>query len=141
MRMRRLLAPAALLALAGCAVSDDPAAGGFYSGVAGIAGGGYEARVAEREAGVAAAQREGAALSAELARLTGEHEALKDRLVLQRAALRSEGVRLTPASEARLQAAIASEPGGADPAARAAALSAAIADARALSDELAELGA
>ena len=35
--------------LAGCATSADPHEGGFVSGVVGLAGGGYQQRVAERE--------------------------------------------------------------------------------------------
>ena len=139
--MRAGAALALAAGLAGCAVSDDPAEGGFYAGVAGVAGGGYEARVAEREAGVAAAEAEGAALTAELARLSGEHEALKDRLIAQRAALRAGGLRLSPAAEARVQAALLAAPDAADPSVRAAELRRSIADLRALSQDLAALAA
>lgn len=135
----RLALPASALLLAACVQSDDPAQGGFASGIAGIAGGGYDARIAEREAGVAASQARSAELSAELATLTAEHEALKDRIIAQRAALRAQGVRLTPEAETRIQAVLTSEPSARDPAARSAALSRAIADARALSEQLAGL--
>lgn len=138
--MRRcLLAAAAAAALAGCAVSDDPAAGGFVSGIAGVAGGGYDARIAERETGLAATQAEGAALTAQLAALEREHASLKDQLIRQRADLGAAGVRLTPASERAFQTAIATEPSETDPAARAAALQRAIADGRRLSEQLAAL--
>ncbi len=118
--------------VAGCD-SPDPAEGGFFNGVAGIAGGGYDARVAEREQGVAEARATNAALTAELAALQGEHARLKRQIVAQRAAIRAEGGRLTPASEARIQTALTSKPGDA------AGLRKAIADARALSAELARL--
>jgi septal ring factor EnvC (AmiA/AmiB activator) len=140
--MRRTALPATLsaaLLLAACTRSDDPADGGFYSGVAGIAGGGYDARIAEREAGVAASQARGAELSAELAALTGEHERLKDQIIAQRAELRAQGVRLSPETETRIQTVLTAEPSASDPAARSVALSRAIADARRLSEQLAAL--
>jgi hypothetical protein len=130
--------PCALL-LAACVQSDDPAEGGFYSGVAGIAGGGYDARVAEREAGVAASQARQAELSAELASLTGQHEALKDQIIAQRSQLRSQGVRLAPEAETRIQAVLLSDPAATDPAERREQLLRAISDARVLSEQLATL--
>jgi hypothetical protein len=130
--MRRL---ALALACVGCApVSDDPAEGGFFNGVAGLAGGGYEARVGEREQAVASAEAQGAALTAELDALQGEHAALKTRIVQQRAALRAARVRLTPATEGRIQAVVAAQPAN-----RVADLERAIADARTLSGQLAGL--
>jgi hypothetical protein len=138
--MRSLVA-ALCLATAACAMSDDPAEGGFFNGIAGLAGGGYQGRVVEREAAVASSQARGAELAAELAALQGEHRALKDRLAAQRARLRAQGLRLTPQAELHLEAALATEPNAADPVARAAALQRAIADARTLSEQLAELGA
>jgi hypothetical protein len=129
---------AAALAAAGCVQSNDPAEGGFYSGVAGLAGGGYKARIAEREAAVAAAQSRQTALAAELAGLEREHRTLQARLGAQRSALRSAGVAIPPATELRLDAALAG-PAETDPAARAAALERAIGDARQLSEQLAAL--
>ena len=134
-----IAASTALGMLAACTVSDNPADGGFVSGVAGVAGGGYDARIDEREQDLATVEAEGAALTAELARLEREHETLKDQLIRQRADLRGQGVQLTPASEAAFQMAILNEPAEADPAARAASLQQAIADARRLSEELASL--
>ena len=132
----RLLALLPVAALVACTpASDDPAEGGFFNGIAGLAGGGYEARVTEREQGVATAQGQQAALSAELASLQGQHAALKDQIIAQRAALRAEGVRLTPETETRIQAALTSSPSGSNPAA----LQQAIADARRLSEQLAGL--
>lgn len=48
MMHRHLAICAGALALAGC-VSGDPRQGGFVSGVVGIAGGGYQARIDARE--------------------------------------------------------------------------------------------
>jgi chromosome segregation ATPase len=35
--------------LAGCATTDDPRQGGFFSGIGNLAGGGYERRIVERQ--------------------------------------------------------------------------------------------
>ena len=136
--MARAFAAAALL-LAGCTPSSDPAAGGFVNAMAGVAGGGYEARIDEREAGVAAAEARGEALAAELTRLQAEHRQLQLQLARQRAALVSSGVGLDASTEARLDRALAALPAPAEPEARAAALQRAIADARVLSEQLATL--
>lgn len=137
--MRRA-APALLaVTLAACVTSDDPADGGFANAIGGVAGGGYDARIETREAEVAASQLRGEELTAELARLRGEHEGLKDRIIQQRAALSGQGVRLSAETEARVQQAILSDPSEADPSARAASLQRAIADARQLSEQLAAL--
>jgi hypothetical protein len=125
--------------LAGCATSDDPAEGGFFNGVAGLAGGGYEARIAEREQGLAAAQGRQQALAVELSGLEREHAALSNQIIRQQAALRARGVGLPLGTDQAIQAA-AAEPVGADPAARAASLRRAIADSRRLSAQLAMLG-
>ena len=127
------------VSLAACAASDDPADGGFANAVVGIAGGGYENRIETREAEVAASELRGAELTAELATLRDEHESLKDQIIQQRANLRSDGVRLSRETEARVQQAILSDPSQADPSARAAALQRAIGDARQLSEQLAAL--
>jgi hypothetical protein len=128
----------AVLLVAACVQSDDPAEGGFYSGIAGLAGGGYEGRIAGREAAVAAAQGRQTALAAELAGIERDHRALQARLGAQRSALRSKGVAIPPATALRLDAALAG-PTETDPAARAAALERAIGDTRQLSDQLAGL--
>jgi hypothetical protein len=135
--MRAWLLAAGLVA--GCVQSDDPAEGGFYSGITGLAGGGYEARIAEREAAVTAAQSRQAALGAELTGLEREHAALQARLGQQRSVLRRAGVAIPPATELRLDAALAG-PSETDPARRIAELERAIADDRRLSEQLAELG-
>jgi hypothetical protein len=117
------------VALAGCATSGDPAEGGFINGVAGLAGGGYEARIADREQ----------ALAFELAGLEREHAALGNQIIGQRAALRARGVGVPPWTEQAVLAATA-EPRAADPAARAASLRRAIADSRRLSVQLSMVG-
>jgi septal ring factor EnvC (AmiA/AmiB activator) len=58
-------AVAASLLLAGC-VSSDPRQGGFVSGVVGIAGGGYQARIDARERELDALQRHQARLAGRL---------------------------------------------------------------------------
>jgi hypothetical protein len=133
-------APALLiLTLGACVDSADPAAGGLSNAVVGLAGGGYDERIDERESGVAVAQAQGEALDAQLAALQGQHLALKDRIIQQRAALRAGGVRLSPDSEGKIQTVLLSSPSQSDPNVRAAALQRAIADARALSEQLAAL--
>jgi chromosome segregation ATPase len=130
----------AVLALAACVPpSGDPAEGGLVNGLTGLAGGGYESRVAEREQAVAAAQSRQEALATELATLEREHANLKGQIVQQREALRTQGVRLSPQTEDTIQAVLADAPTQADPAGRAAALQRAIADARRLSEQLAAL--
>lgn len=49
MRSRSVLVAAPFLLIAACASNEDPAEGGFISGVAGAAGGGYQKRVDEKQ--------------------------------------------------------------------------------------------
>ena len=132
-----------VLAAGACAVSDDPSEGGFASGVAGLAGGGYRARVDTRAAAVAEAEARDAALTAELAALEGEHAALQRRVAALRTQLAARDVSLPAGTEARIERVLAGAPSPAgpvtDPAARAAALERAIADARQLAEQLAAL--
>lgn len=137
--MKRTAILLAMLPLAACETSGDPADGGFVSGIAGVAGGVYDARIDEREGALAQEQARGASLNDELTRLTGDLDALKLRIIQQRSDLRLQGVRLTPQSEQAVQAVISNSPLQRDPNARLAALSKAVADARALSESLAEL--
>ena len=105
----------ALLA-GGCALSQDPADGGFVSGVAGLAGGGYERRIAEREAThqgeMQARERlesEARALETERAALKGELKRAQGRLAEQNRRIAAERARLAarvataPAPRARLR--------------------------------------
>jgi chromosome segregation ATPase len=139
MIIRRCAACFLLLAVAGCADSGDPAQGGFISGVAGLAGGGYQSRIDERETAVATSEARQADLEAELAGLEAEHRGLQAQIAQQRAALRASGTRLSPETEARVEAVLSNNPDPRDPTVRAAALRQAIADARTLSDQLAAL--
>lgn len=130
--MRRALA-LLVLPLAACTTSDDPLEGGLVNAIAGTVGGGYQARIDERERGVAQAQARQDALSAELLALRGEYAALQARIAAQRRAIASRGVDLPRSVNIRTERALAPPPN--DPAA----LRQAIASARALSEELERL--
>jgi len=92
------------LALTGCATSEDPHEGGFISGVVGLAGGGYQRRIDEREATygteldaqerlrreAAAVEAERAAVRSELGRAESRLSSLEARLARQRAALSAQ---------------------------------------------------
>ncbi len=121
------------LFLSACATSDDPADGGFFNGINGLAGGGYQARVDERQQALDKETARNAELRGELAALRGQHSDLKAQIIQKRAALRAKGIRLSAASEREVQKVISSNPQSA------AALRRAIADARALSAELTRL--
>lgn len=149
----RYRAMAACLFLGGCATTQDPGQGGFIAGVAGIASGGYDARIEEREAEVdegaerqaalatetEATSEASAAAAAELAVLEDEHATLKRRIVRLRSQLAAKNIELDEATRKRVTASIAAAPQGETAADKAAALRKAIADARALAETLAEL--
>jgi hypothetical protein len=119
--------------LTACQDSVDPAEGGFFNGIAGVAGGGYDARIAERAAEVGAAEVRNQDLTAQLAALRAEHSAIKNELIQKRAKLRAAGIRLSAGSERQIQAALAASPQ------KIASLRKAIADARVLSQQLTAL--
>lgn len=139
--------------LSGCASSPDPAQGGFASGVSGVAGGGYERRIETREAEVearrdrqAALESEAAEVEAETGRLEAEIAAsesdladLKRELIALRYRIEAAGVAPDPELEARVEAAVASRPGGSTPEDRLESLSRAVSDARSLVETLARL--
>lgn len=91
--------------LGGCAISADPHQGGFVSGVAGLAGGGYQRRIDEREGvyqGELSAQeqlkaqareleRERTAVRTDLDRARARLAAQEDRIRRERALLASQG--------------------------------------------------
>lgn len=153
--MKYLIISAAALALAGCTTSDDPAAGGFLNGVAGVAGGGYQTRLDDRQGDVDAEQARAAALAAQqsgvaaqTASVGAQIDALRDELTRlriqianQQAALRGAGVAIPASLSGRVTTVVNASPGGANDAARLANLQRAVADARALSAELARLSA
>ena len=150
---KALLLGASIMTLSACEVSQDPAEGGFLSGVVGVAGGGYQQRVDSRQAALDAEQSQANALAAEqqqvaatsaniaaeLTRLRAEHTALRQRISQQLAALQSSGVAVNPALATKVRAAVNESPSGRTDAERLAALQAAISNARGLSADLARL--
>ncbi|HEU0221354.1 MAG TPA: hypothetical protein VFR34_03960 [Paracoccaceae bacterium] len=141
------------LGLAACATTEDPAEGGFISGVRNLSEGTYERRIEEREAEVEEAGSETAALEAERSEVAaetarieaeiraaeGELAAAKREVLRLRYSLREEGREVPPELEAKVVEATTAEPEGPDPAARLEAIRKAIAGIRAISDELANL--
>jgi predicted nucleic acid-binding Zn-ribbon protein len=139
--MRLVIFTMGLLGLAACQTTTDPAEGGFISGVSGISSGAYQARIDEREAAVASEQARKAELEAELAGLQSQYSKTKLELVQLRSRIARQGKSVSPSLDRRVNAAIEAKPGGSDDAARIASLRKAIADAKALSDELGKLSA
>lgn len=133
MKQSLLLSMVSAAALCGCVTSDDPADGGFFNGIAGATSGTYDARVDDRQQQVDAAQAENTELSAQLAALQSQHNALKNELILKRAKLQADGIQLSVSSEKEIQAALQSSPQKLE------SLSKAIANARKLSDQLSAL--
>lgn len=148
-----LLIGASALALSACEISEDPADGGFLSGVVGVAGGGYQARIDALEAQLAADQATANSLAAEQLRLQAvsasnsaqirnlrsQFAALQAVIQGQVATLDARGVTVSSGLKAKAQLVAAANPGGSSDAARLASLRAAIADARALSADLSRL--
>jgi hypothetical protein len=98
----------------GCATNADPHAGGFVSGVVGLAGGGYQRRIDEREsdyqAELDAGERlssQARALEAERAQVKGDLARSQSRLASQERRISQERARLgaqrTAANQARLR--------------------------------------
>ncbi|MEX0970457.1 MAG: hypothetical protein WD046_08460 [Paracoccaceae bacterium] len=153
--MKYVFIPAAFALVAGCSTSDDPAAGGFFNGVSGLAGGGYQARVDERQADVDSEQARAAALAAQqssvaaqtaavgtqIDQLRDELTRLRIQIANQQAELRSAGVAIPAALTTRINAVVNASPSGANDAERLAKLQAAVANARALAADLARLSA
>jgi len=148
-----LLIGASVFALAACEISEDPADGGFLSGVVGVAGGGYQGRIDALEAQLAADQATANSLAAEQLRLQAasasssaqirnlraQFAALQAVVRDQVATLDARGVTVNSGLKAKVQTVSAAAPGGSDNATRLASLRAAIADARALSADLSRL--
>ncbi|WP_372572713.1 hypothetical protein [Ruegeria jejuensis] len=129
--MKALLA-LPLLALAGCQTTTDPAEGGFFNGVSGIATGAYDDRVDAAEADVASAQARNDALAAQIRSSESELAQLKLQILQQRDALGGTD----PATAQRIDRVLNSSPSGSTDAAKLAALQRSIADAKALSADL-----
>ncbi len=148
-----LLIGMSAMALTACEISEDPADGGFLSGVVGVAGGGYQSRIDALEAQLAADKAQANALAAEqlrlqaasantsaqLRNLRAQFAALQAVIKGQVAALEARGVSVNNGLKARVQRVSATTPGGSSDAARLASLRGAIADARALSADLGRL--
>jgi septal ring factor EnvC (AmiA/AmiB activator) len=135
------------LVVAGCATSQDPAEGGFISGVQNLSDGTYAKRVEEKEKTVAEKSAEAGSLEAEKSRLEAEIGATETDL----AAARREVIRLRYAltsakkpippeiEEKVVTLTTATPPPDADPAAKLAALRQTLADTRALAETLTKL--
>lgn len=126
----------------GCTISEDPSEGGFFSGVAAISEGTYDARVAEREQEVADAEARNAQLAAtqqsfvaQIAAAESELAKLKFTLWQQKNSIGG----LSIATTARIDSILNSNPTGGTNSLKLAALQKTIAEARALSAELAVL--
>ncbi len=127
------------LTLGACETSDDPAEGGFINGIAGLAGGGYDARIEEREQNLSAAEARQAELKAQLAGLQSQYSGLRLTLLQQRSDIAASGKPIPAAVQTRLNTALGTSPGGSSDQERISALQKAISDAKALSAELAQL--
>ncbi len=134
LRVNWIVVPACL-GLAGCMTSTDPADGGFFNGVSGIASGSYQEQIDADEAQVAAAQARNAELAAQIRGAESELARLKVTIVNQRNALGATDA----ATANRINAVLVAQPSGRTDADRLAALQQSIADARALSQDLAKL--
>lgn len=106
-----LLGLCTLAGLTGCATSADPHAGGFVSGVVGMAGGGYQRRIDEREGAyqteLDASQRlksQAQALERERAQVRGDLSRAQSRLASQERRIAQERARLSAQRTADAQA-------------------------------------
>lgn len=128
-------------ALLGCD-SEDPADGGFFNGISGVASGTYQERVDDRQAAVDQAQDRNAALSAEQARLAsqiGSARSELSRLKLQIVQQRQQAGGLSSGLNSRVETVLNTPTSGRGDAAHLASLQQTIANARALTAELSKL--
>ena len=129
----------AVLACAGLSAcmttSTDPADGGFFNGVSGITTGTYQAQIDADEARIEESRARNASLAAQIQSSESELARLKVQIVNQRNALGNTD----RAVSNRINKVLVSNPTGSTDAARLAALQQSIADARALSQDLAKL--
>ncbi|MGE5153525.1 MAG: hypothetical protein ACM3ST_05860 [Bdellovibrio bacteriovorus] len=106
-----LLGLCTLVWLTGCATSADPHAGGFVSGVVGLAGGGYQRRIDEREGAYQTEldaserlKRQAQALERERAQVRGDLSRAQSRLASQERRIAQERARLSAQRTADAQA-------------------------------------
>lgn len=123
------------LGLAACTTSTNPEDGGFFNGVSGITSGTYQSQIDAQKADVAAAQSRNAALQAQIDGSESELAALKSQIRQQRAGLGTTDI----ATSNRINQVLASGPTASSDADRLAQLQQSIAQARALSEDLAKL--
>lgn len=138
-RLTLTLTGCGALLLAACATSDNPADGGFLSGVSGLSSGTYDARIAERTAAVETEQARQAALTAELAALEGELAAQQRRIIERRAQAAAAGTPIPADLDARVNATLTAAPGGRTDDERLQNYRRAVADARELANLLANI--
>ena len=86
---RLMIVITAGLAMTACAASPDPAEGGFFNGISGLAGGGYEQRIEERETSLASANQQQSALQARAAELAAQQAEVDRQLASARSRLSS----------------------------------------------------
>lgn len=133
---------AAALLLAACTISDDPADGGFASGVAGLSSGTYQDRVDQKQATADAETARQADLQAQLGALQGEYQRARLELAQARSRVAASGAAIPAGVDREVTAALrAPDPGGATDSERLSRLRDAIAKARSLSAELADINA
>jgi len=141
MRSSKLLVTLFAL-LSGCAASDNPSDGGFFNGVKAISDGTYDARIAAQEQSVADAQARNARLAATQTSLAAQIGAAENELAKLKFTLLQQKNSiggLSVATTARIDSILNANPTGNNPSAKLAALQNTIAQARALSGELASL--
>ncbi len=137
--MRGSILVAALFTVGACETSQNPADGGFVSGVAGIGSGAYDQRITDRETTIAAGQATQSGLQTEIAKLTQDLNALKLQLANMQNNRLSAGKSIPPGLSDRINTAIISAPGGSDQATKIANLRRAIAEAKELASDLSSL--
>lgn len=136
---KHMLAGGLILLLAACSVSEDPADGGFLSGVSGLSSGTYDQRIDEKTAAVATEQQRQAQLTAELSGLEAEYAALQRDIITQRSQAAAAGKPIPASLDADVRATLATTPSGATDAAQLENYRKAVADARKLSNQLANI--
>ena len=141
--LRAILTVGVLHAVVGCVDAvEDPAKGGFVSGVSGITSGSYDARIDELNAEMASAETRNTQLSNEQRALAGQISAAESQLAMAQAQLarqRQTAGQLDSATAQRVNAAISARPSATNDDAQLRELQKAISDARKLSLELTRL--